>query len=248
MQKVLIFGACSAIAHETAKLIAKDDVSLFLADLSIERLESVKQDILIRTDSKCKIFIEQFNALDFYKHEFIVEKAITSLNGLDTVLIAHGSLPDQRKAEKSISLTLQEIAINGTSVISLATIIANYFENQKKGCITCISSVAGDRGRLSNYIYGAGKGIVTIFLQGLRNRLYSSNVNVITIKPGFVDTPMTAHLKKNPLYSKPYDIAKGIYNAMLNNKNGDVYLPGFWKFIMLIIIHIPGFIFNKLKL
>ena len=120
-------------------------------------------------------------------------------------------------------------------------------EERKYGCIAVISSVAGDRGRQSNYIYGTAKGALTLFLQGLRNRLARSNVQVLTLKPGFVDTPMTAHLKKGLLFVSPETIAKGILRSIQKKKN-EVYLPWFWYFIMKIIKTIPEFIFKRMKL
>src|SRR5205823_5927368 len=127
---------------------------------------------------------------DFDRHQEMVETAIQTLDGLDMVLISHGTLRDQQKCELSVEETLKEFTTNCTSVIALLTILANYFEQQKRGCIAVVSSVAGDRGRQTNYVYGAAKGAVSIFLQGLRGRLHKSRVTVVTIKPGMVDTPM----------------------------------------------------------
>jgi short-subunit dehydrogenase len=132
-------------------------------------------------------------------------------------------------------------------VIALATVLANRFEAQRSGSIAVISSVAGDRGRQSNYVYGAAKGAVTLLLQGLRNRLSKSGVQVLTIKPGFVDTPMTAEFKKGALWAKPDDIAHGIVSA-IDRRRDVVYLPGFWRLIMLIIRHIPEPIFKRMSL
>ena len=139
------------------------------------------------------------------------------------------------------------ININFTSVAGFITILANYFEKMGEGTIAVISSVAGDRGRQSNYIYGAAKGGVTKFLQGLRNRLSQKNIQVLTIKPGLVDTPMTAHLPKNPLYVKPDFVAKSIIRA-IEKKKDVIYVPEYWRLIMWVIIHIPEFIFKRLKL
>ena len=144
-------------------------------------------------------------------------------------------------------MTLREIDNNGLSVIALCTLLGNRFEAQGSGSIAVISSVAGDRGRQSNYVYGAAKGMVTRFLQGLRNRLAKENVQVLTIKPGFVDTPMTAAFKKGALWAQPADVARGILAAIDKGKD-EVYLPGFWRLIMLVIRHIPEFIFKKLSL
>jgi len=142
---------------------------------------------------------------------------------------------------------LKEFTTNCASVISLLRILADYFEQQRRGCIAVISSVAGDRGRQSNYVYGAAKGAVTVFLQGLRNRLYKSGVAVVTIKPGTVDTPMTAGMKKGLLFASASSVGQGIYKAMLARKEV-VYLPWFWRPIMFIIRSIPEPIFKKLSL
>mgnify|MGYP000704499895 CR=1 FL=1 len=133
------------------------------------------------------------------------------------------------------------------STISLLTHIANKFEEQGKGTISVISSVAGDRGRQSNYIYGTAKGALNIFMQGLRNRLHRAGVQVLTIKPGFVDTPMTADLSKGILWVQPEKIADDIYQAIKKNKN-EIYTPWFWRPVMMIIKSMPGFVFNRLKL
>jgi hypothetical protein len=186
-------------------------------------------------------------ATDLAAHEPMLVAAEEALGGIDIALIAHGTLPDQKACEASVELTLQEINTNGLSVIALATRVANRMEAQGSGSIAVISSVAGDRGRQSNYVYGAAKGLVTRFLQGLRNRLAKKGVQVLTIKPGFVDTPMTAAFKKGALWAQPDDVARGILAAIENGKN-EVYLPGFWWLIMAIIRHIPEPIFKKLSL
>ena len=146
-----------------------------------------------------------------------------------------------------IPVTLQEFQINLVSVVSLLTLLANYFEKQGKGCIAVISSVAGDRGRQSNYIYGAAKGGLTIFLQGLRNRLSKAGVCVLTIKPGFVITPMTENFKKGFLWAQPQQVAKAIVSAIRRRKNV-IYVPWFWRWIMLVIRNIPENVFKRMSL
>ncbi|PJF35218.1 MAG: short-chain dehydrogenase, partial [Candidatus Thermofonsia Clade 1 bacterium] len=131
--------------------------------------------------------------------------------------------------------------------ISLITLLANHFEAQRQGCLAVIGSVAGDRGRASNYIYGAAKGAVALFMGGVRNRLAKVGVSVLTVKPGFVDTPMTAHMKKNALFAKPEQVAKRIYTAMLKGEDV-IYVPSFWMLIMFIIRNIPERIFKRLNL
>ena len=245
MKKILIIGAGSAIARETAKLFARDGAHMYLCDINEGRLESVKSHLKVFGD--CKINYEELDVNDFDKHETVFQNAEKTMNGIDIVFIAHGTLPDQEEARKNVKSTLKEFAINGTSVISLSTIAANYFEEKGKGTLAVISSVAGDRGRQSNYIYGAAKGAVTLFLEGLRNRLSGTEINILTIKPGMVDTPMTAHIPKGPLFSKPEDIAKKIYDAILKAKD-TVYVPGYWFLVMTVIKHIPESIFKKMKL
>lgn len=245
MKKILIIGAASAIAKEVAILFASDNAQLYLVDINQGRLEATRDDIFARHQIKIKIDI--LDVTDFERHESVFNRAVESMGGIDAILIAHGTLPNQELIQAKPEQIIRELNINCVSVISLATIAANYFENKSKGLIAVISSVAGDRGRMSNYIYGSAKGGVTKFLQGLRNRLAHKGINVLTIKPGMVDTPMTANMPKNPLFAKPQIVGKDIYKAMIAGKD-EIYTPGYWKLIMWLIIHIPEFIFKKLKL
>lgn len=245
MQKILIVGATSAIAEATARLCAARGDALFLVGRNAARLETIATDLRVRGAASVGCFV--MDATDRTIHAAMLEAATVALGGLDVALLAHGTLPDQKACEASVELTLHEIDNNALSVIALATLLAARFEAQGHGTLAAISSVAGDRGRQSNYVYGAAKGMVSLFLQGLRNRLAKKGVQVLTIKPGFVDTPMTAAFKKGALWAQPDDIARGILRAIVQRRDV-VYLPGFWRLIMLLIRHIPERLFKRLSL
>ncbi len=245
MKKILIIGATSAIVEATACIWAKERHSLYLVARDKERLNVIATDLKIRGANDVYTCLLDIN--DFSEHKGLIERVIQTLGGIDIVLIGHGTLGKQNNCEKDFNLTLQELNSNAISVISLLSYLAPYFEAQKSGTIAVISSVAGDRGRQSNYIYGTAKGAVSIYMQGLRQRLYKSNVNVITIKPGFVDTPMTINFKKGLLWTTPNFVAKKIHKAIEKKKNV-LYVPLFWQAIMTIICLIPEEIFKRLKL
>jgi decaprenylphospho-beta-D-erythro-pentofuranosid-2-ulose 2-reductase len=245
MRRILIFGATSAIAEATARLFAADGDSFFLVGRDRGKLEAVADDLRVRGAPQTATAV--IDALDFNRHQAVVDEAFEALQGLDTVLIAHGTLPDQKACELSFEIARREFEINALGVMSLLTHTANRFERQGLGTIAVISSAAGDRGRQSNYVYGAAKGAVSIFMQGLRNRLHSHGVRVLTIKPGFVDTPMTAAFAKGMLWARPKRVARGIYNA-IEKKKDVVYLPWFWSPIMRMIRGLPEAIFKRLRL
>jgi decaprenylphospho-beta-D-erythro-pentofuranosid-2-ulose 2-reductase len=243
--RILIIGATSAIAQEAARCFARDGAELFLVGRSAIKLHDVQNDLSVRGAKQAESFVLDVN--DLARHEEMLDAAIAAFDGLDAVLIAHGTLGDQRKCELSVTETLKEFATNCTSAIALLTILANYFEGQRRGCIAVVTSVAGDRGRQSNYVYGAAKAGLNAFLQGLRNRLAKSGVSVITIKPGLVDTPMTAAAPKNPLFADARSVGQGIYSAMKERKDV-VYLPPYWRLIMFVVKNMPEAIFKRLSL
>lgn len=246
MRNILIIGATSAIAEATARRWAATGARFYLVGRNIERLATIACDLEIRSGQP--VVQESLDLDRIDQHSALLERVYQALGNLDVALIAHGILPDQPACQQSAAAALAAIHTNALSVISLATLLANDFEAQGRGTLIAISSVAGDRGRQSNYVYGAAKGMVTLFLQGLRNRLSCKGVQVITVKPGFVDTPMTsAFEKKGLLWAQPDQIAQGIVAAVDQDRN-EVYLPWFWRWIMLIIIHIPESVFKRLKL
>ncbi|MCW3005130.1 MAG: short-chain dehydrogenase [Conexibacter sp.] len=243
---VVIIGATSAIAEATARLYAAEGASMFLMARNEERLTTLAADLQVRGARSVALEPLDANALD--RHAALIERAFATLGRIDVVLIAHGTLGDQVACERDFARALEEWNTNAVSVLSLLTQLANRMEAQGSGTIAVITSVAGDRGRASNYVYGTAKGALNIFLQGLRNRLYRAGVDVLTIKPGFVDTPMTAHIeKKGALWATPATVAAGIKRA-IERRRLIVYVPGFWWMIMLIIKAIPERIFRRLRL
>lgn len=245
MKRIMILGATSAIAEHTARLFAQRGDMLFLVARNAQRLKTICDDLRVRGAKDCDYRVADL--ADNATHAQLLKEGTAKLGGVDIVLIAYGTLGDQKACEQNFELTMHELQINCLSVLALSTLIGNQFELQGHGTLSVISSVAGDRGRQSNYIYGTAKGAVNIFLQGLRNRLSRSGVHVLTIKPGFVDTPMTRDFDKGLLWAKPNVVARGIVRA-IDKKKDVVYLPFFWRFIMLIIKLIPERIFKKLSL
>jgi short-subunit dehydrogenase len=245
MKKIVIIGATSAVATEAARCFAMEGAELFIAGRSAEKLARLASDLRCR--GAAMVHTGLFNAQDLVSHDQLLEDAFHKLGEIDAALIAHGDLPDQAECQRTWMETERSLATNFLSPVAFLTWLANYFDTRGKGNITVISSVAGDRGRQSNYVYGSAKGALSVFLQGLRNRLAPRGVSVTTIKPGFIDTPMTANIKKSPLFASAELVGKRIHKAM-NKGESVVYTPFFWRFIMLIIIHIPEFIFKRLKL
>ena len=245
MGKILIIGATSAMAHEAARCFAREGAELFLVGRNAEKLKAVQGDLLVRGARRAEIYVCELAHQE--EHHKFINEAIATLTHLDAVLIAHGNLSDQEKCQQQAHETVKELNLNFLSAASMLTLLANYFELQGKGTLAVIGSVSGDRGRQSNYVYGTAKAALAVFLQGLRNRLHPAGVKVITLKPGFVASPMTAHMKHNALFVSSEKAGQAVYRAMKQGKDV-VYIPGFWRCIMLMIIHIPEGIFKKLKL
>lgn len=245
MKKVLIIGGTSAIAQALAGQLAQTGAALHLLGRSAPKLELVATSLKTRYAAKVSTAVIDFD--DFATHAPAIEQAAVQLGGLDAAILCHGSLGDQKVCERDFRLLEAEFRTNCLGAMSFLSHLANRFEEQGAGQIIAISSVAGDRGRQSNYVYGAAKAGLSVFLQGLRNRLYPRGVKVLTVKPGFVDTPMTAHLKKGLLMASPDKVARDILRAA--EKDCCVlYTPWFWRWIMLIIKLIPEKVFRRLKL
>jgi decaprenylphospho-beta-D-erythro-pentofuranosid-2-ulose 2-reductase len=242
---VLILGATSAIARSAAHAFAEQEFPLYLAGRDIPELERIAADIRVRFSIEAKH--GYFDAEAYRDHFSFLERVVQEMQGLQGILLAFGDLGEEKTAFHDFPAAHKIIDRNFTGACSILTHGANYFEDMGEGFILAISSVAGDRGRQSNYIYGASKGGLSLFLQGLRNRLFPLGVRVITIKPGFVDTAMTFGKPGLFLVASPQYVGKKIVDTLKRSRD-IVYIPWFWRYIMLIIKMVPEFIFKRLKL
>ncbi|WP_374079894.1 SDR family oxidoreductase [Bdellovibrio bacteriovorus] len=244
MKKILVIGATSAIAQEVSKIYARDKHEFILWGRNTEMLNIISQDLQVR-EATTSIISHDLN--DFSVHASKVEEIWSLHDHIDIVLLAHGVLGDPRKAEVDQKEMMYLLNSNFVSHASLLTFISQKMIKQGSGTIAVISSVAGDRGKQSNYVYGSAKAGMTCFVDGLRNRLFPTGVHVVNIKLGPVDTPMTKDHKKSPLFGKASAVGEGIVKA-IEMKKDTVYLPFFWRYIMLIIKSIPEKIFKRLRL
>lgn len=245
-RRALILGAKSAIAQALAHRLAADGYDLILAARRTEPLEPLASDLRLRQD--CHASVWPYDALDTASAADLPQRLARECGGFDLVIMVFGYLGDQENAQTDTDEMERILHTNFTGGVVVLSHLANYLESRNQPCgIICIGSVAGDRGRQSNYFYGAAKGALGLFLQGLRNRLAATNVHVMTVKPGFVDTPMTEGLEGLFLVSSPKAVAQDIVKAF-NKKKDILYTPWFWRYIMLIIKHIPERVFKRMKL
>jgi short-subunit dehydrogenase len=242
---ILVVGATSAIAEATARLWAARGHSLYLAARRDSLLAADADDLRLR-GAKAVAF-ERFDILDRDTHEAMIARAESALGPLDGVLVAHGTLPDQEACVADPELAAREIELNGVATAALVLRVAARFETRGRGRIAVITSVAGVRGRASNFVYGSAKALVSTLLAGLRHRLHAKGVAVVDIRPGFVDTPMTAAFTKGALWASPDRVARDIVQAV-DRGSGVVYTPWFWRGIMMVIRHVPEFLFVRTKL
>ncbi|MDR1461738.1 MAG: SDR family oxidoreductase [Azoarcus sp.] len=245
-KRILIIGASSAIAAACARLWAGDGARFFLVARDAEKLAAMASDLGARGASETQSFL--MDASDTSAHAGMIREAFQAFQGLDIALIAHGTLPDQTACEQDAALALREFGVNGLSVIALLTGLASRFEQQRGGALAVITSVAGERGRPGNYVYGSAKAAVSTFCEGLRARLFKHGVTLTDIRPGFVATPMTRGLPLPAwLTSTPEAVAKRIVSGI--GRGTDVlYTPFYWYFILCAIRHLPRAIFKRLKL
>lgn len=245
VKKIVIFGATSSIAEHCMRLWANQcNCHFFLVARNQEKLQRIKQDLEVRNpESKVSCM-----SLDFVSENEIVTvaKDIFLKNTIDIVLIAHGWLVSQETCQVDFGLLKESLLVNAVSPVLCAEVCVQYLEKSGYGTLAVIGSVAGDRGRKSNYVYGAAKGLLDRYIQGLQHRFAKSNIKVILIKPGPTDTAMTAHMhtiKLAPVQDVARDIVLGI-----QARKSVIYTPGKWKWIMLVIRFLPDFIFNKLPI
>ncbi len=241
-KNILIIGATSKIAHEVARIYASKAARLFLLGRNVEQLQRIQKDLQVRGAEEVQV-----QAFDLACSESIAT-FLKELNfSFDIALIAYGTLTDQKQSETDLVYFKEQFQTNSLSVMEWCQGLANIMVQKKTATLAVISSVAGDRGRQSNYVYGSAKAALSAFLQGLRNRLFASGAHVLTIKPGFVDTPMTGEFTKGPLWAAPEKVALEIVRA-IEKKKDVLYTPVFWRGIMFIIKSIPEKIFKRLKL
>jgi len=245
MKTLMIFGATSAISQAYLNRVVKRYEQIVLVARDNDRLQQIASHIGVI--SKAKVIALASDLADTSQHQKLVDDAFKRIESVECALVSYGVLTDQERCNTDVNYLLEQINLNGTSTISLASLIGRELAVRKGGTLAVIGSVAGDRGRRSNYCYGAAKASVASFLSGQRSHLSASGVNVLTIKPGFVDTPMTSEFKKGLLWASADKVAMDIEKSVEKGRSV-LYTPWFWRYIMLIIKIIPEFIFRRLPL
>jgi len=243
MPAVLILGASSDMAIAIARKFASEGYQVQLAARKPEQLAPLKADIEVRYKVECSLHL--FDALDYSSHQ----QFFSQLNPMpDVTICVFGYLGDSVKARSEWNEAHLILQSNYTGAVSVLDKVANDYAKQKNGVIVGISSVAGERGRQSNYHYGSAKAGFTAYLSGLRNRLFHEGVHVVTVQPGFTYTRMTENMKlPKPLTGYPADVANAIFSAVQKKKNV-IYVKWMWRWIMCIIRSIPEAMFKKMKM
>jgi len=253
-KRIVIVGATSSIAEHCARAWAQqyqqqtqsETQQFVLLGRDQEKLSAIAADLSVRNPAaQCEILLPDFSSADSIQQTV---NDIVAAGTPDIVLIAHGTLPEQSACQQNLAMAAEAMHINGLSPALFAEAFAGPMQRANAGTIVLIGSVAGDRGRKSNYVYGAAKGLVTRYAQGLQHRLAGTNVGVVLVKPGPTDTPMTAHLKQDgaklaSVEAVANDIVQGVQKG-----RAVIYTPGKWWLIMMIIRHLPRFIFNKMDI
>jgi len=245
MKKIIILGATSGIALEVQRQLARQGCELLLVGRSAKRLAELQADLAIRGARQTLTYTADLAAVQ--QHAAIFDFARRAFPDFDTVLLAYGSMHDQKDSETSVDILLEELQVNFVSATAILTLFATDLERRRTGCLAAITSVAGDRGRRSNYVYGSAKGALSLFLQGLRSRLHAAGVRVITIKPGPVQTPMTDHLANSARFADPERVARDIVRALERRSPDVLYTPKVWRYVMSAVQRIPESIFKRLS-
>jgi decaprenylphospho-beta-D-erythro-pentofuranosid-2-ulose 2-reductase len=243
IKKVVVLGATSGIAQPLLRMMAKDGKELLLVARSQERLDAVRSDLLARGAAN----VLTFEADLVSSQELVVSFAKECFPDFDTLLLTYGAMLDQALCQVSPEDAVRELETNFVSAVAVLTRFVEYFESRRSGTIAVITSVAGERGRRSNYVYGAAKGGLSIFLQGLRSRMHRSGVRVVTIKPGPVATAMTANRPKVPLLASSELVSGNIYRALEHSAAEVVYVPPRWRWIMAAVRMVPERVFKRLS-
>jgi short-subunit dehydrogenase len=247
MQKIVIVGATSSIAQRCARLWVSGATSVHLVGRDSARLDVVAADLRVR-GPQAHIVTETVDFESAAAIEELVVRLDNAVDGVDLVLVAHGSLPNQMECEADLRQMEAAIHLNALSPVMFAEAFSKRMDARNRGTLAVIGSVAGDRGRQSNYVYGAAKGLVSTYLEGLQHRFAGRGIRIVLIKPGPTETPMTAHLKGGKMSLARVDdvattIVKGVERGAL-----EIYAPGKWRWIMMIIRHLPRFVFNKMRI
>jgi len=245
MRKIIILGATSGIALEVQRQLARQGCELLLVARSPQRLAEIQADLAARGARQVLTYSADLASIP--QHAAIFEFIRHTFPDFDTVLLAYGSMHDQRESETSVDILLEELHVNFVSATAILTLFAADLERRRTGCLAAITSVAGDRGRRSNYVYGSSKGALSLFLQGLRSRLHPAGVRVITIKPGPVQTPMTDHLPNAVRFADPEQVAREIVRALERRSPDVLYTPRIWRYIMTAVQRIPEGLFKRLS-
>ena len=241
---MVVLGATSGIVQPLLRLLAKDGRELLLIARSKERLDALSTDLRARGARQVLTLEVDLTAAP----EPVVSFAKERFPDFDTLILSYGTMLDQQRCQVSAEYAVRELQTNLVSAVALLTLFAQHFESRRAGTIAVITSVAGDRGRRSNYVYAAAKGGLTIFLQGLRARMHPFGVRVLTIKPGPVATAMTANLERLPFLASPERVAADIYRALKSDTAEVVYTPRRWRWIMIALRMVPERIFKRLSI
>jgi short-subunit dehydrogenase len=244
LKKIVILGATSGIAVEIERLLAQHGLEMLLVARSTERLAALQSDLGVRGAKQVLTFAADLA----FTQQHVALNAFVRQNfpDYDTVLLAYGSMQNPKEAETSVEVLIDELHVNFVSASAILTLFAADLEQRRNGCIAALTSVAGERGRRSNYVYGSAKGALSLFLQGLRSRLHPAGVKVITIKPGPVQTPMTDHLRKVDRFANPEVVARDIVRALERRAPDVLYTPWFWRHVMTAVRSIPETVFKRL--